>query len=169
MAHTILPWPIDSSGTYGIWAAGKEIVSRRQWFAGNVSAFAVLLHLFMSGEHTSGLTFLSITPWVGKGISGYSSYPTAVLLDASDRSAGKNMGRLVDAWDYRAGRVSPVFHGNYADTGICRIDDPGGFVKKEKYFLSGAWNRGLYSVYYFRNVLYLSDPLMLTEKNFERI
>ena len=76
------------------------------------------------------------------------------------------MGRLVDAWDYWAGRVSPVFHGNYADTGICRIDDSGGFVKKEKYFLSGAWNRGLYSLYYFRSLLYLSDPLMLTEKEF---
>ena len=50
----------------------------------------------------------------GKGNSGYSSYPIAVLLDASDRSAGKSKGRLVDAWDYRAGRVSAVFHGNYA-------------------------------------------------------
>ena len=79
------------------------------------------------------------------------------------------MGRLVDDWCDRACRVSPVFHGNYADTCICRIDDPGGFVKEEKYFLSGAWNRGLYFVYYFRSLLYLSDPLMLTEKNFERI
>ena len=29
---------------------------------------AVLLHLFMSGEHIAGITFLSLTPWVGKGV-----------------------------------------------------------------------------------------------------
>ena len=158
-----------SSGIYGIWAAGKEIVSGGQWSAGNVSGICSTASSLYERRAYFGADIPKHYPMGGKGNSGYSSYPIAVLLDASDRSAGKNMGRLVAAWDYRVGRVSPVFHGNYADTCICRIDDPGGFVKEEKYFLSGAWNRGLYSLYYFRSLLYLSDPLMLTEKNFERI
>ena len=43
-------------------------------------AFAVLLHLFMTGEHTSGLTFLSITPWVGKGVLAAVLIPTLFYM-----------------------------------------------------------------------------------------
>lgn len=68
MAHTILPWlmiPI----AYMIYALiGKELFEEDRQMQGMFLAFSVLLHLFMSGEHTSGLTFLSITPWVGKGV-----------------------------------------------------------------------------------------------------
>ena len=68
MAHTILPWLIIpmSYMVYGL--LGKKLFPEDSGLQGMFLAFAVLLHLFMSGEHTSGPTFLSITPWVGKGI-----------------------------------------------------------------------------------------------------
>ena len=68
MAHTILPWLIIPLAymVYGL--LGKKLFPEDSGLQGMFLAFAVLLHLFMSGEHTSGLTFLSITPWVGKGI-----------------------------------------------------------------------------------------------------
>ena len=67
MAHTILPWLIIPLAymVYGL--LGKKLFPEDSGLQGMFLAFAVLLHLFMSGEHTSGLTFLSITPWVGKG------------------------------------------------------------------------------------------------------
>lgn len=68
MAHTILPWlmiPL-SYMVYGL--IGKELFPEEKQLQGMFLAFAVLLHLFMSGEHTAGITFLSITPWVGKGV-----------------------------------------------------------------------------------------------------
>ncbi len=68
MAHTILPWIIIPTA-YMVYALiGKELFKNDKTLQGMFLAFAVLLHLFMSGEHTSGLTFLSITPWVGKGV-----------------------------------------------------------------------------------------------------
>lgn len=68
MAHTILPWVIVplSYMVYGL--IGGRLFARDKELQGMFWAMAVLLHLFMSGEHTAGLTFLSITPWVGKGI-----------------------------------------------------------------------------------------------------
>ena len=68
MAHTILPWLIIPLAymVYGL--LGKKLFPEDIGLQGMFLAFAVLLHLFMSGEHTSGPTFLSITPWVGKGI-----------------------------------------------------------------------------------------------------
>ena len=68
MAHTILPWLIIPLAymVYGL--LGKKLFPEDSGLQGMFLAFAVLLHLFMSGEHTSGPTFLSITPWVGKGI-----------------------------------------------------------------------------------------------------
>lgn len=68
MAHTILPWLIIPLA-YMVYALmGKELFPKDRQMQGMFLAMAVLLHLFMSGEHTSGITFLSITPWVGKGI-----------------------------------------------------------------------------------------------------
>ena len=68
MAHTILPWLIIPLAymVYGL--LGKKLFPEDSGLQGMFLTFAVLLHLFMSGEHTSGPTFLSITPWVGKGI-----------------------------------------------------------------------------------------------------
>lgn len=68
MAHTILPWIIIPLA-YMVYALiGKQLFAEDKQLQGIFLSFAVLLHLFMSGEHTSGLTFLSITPWVGKGV-----------------------------------------------------------------------------------------------------
>lgn len=68
MAHTILPWLIIPLA-YMVYALiGERLFPKDRQMQGMFLAFAVLLHLFMSGEHTSGLTFLSITPWVGKGV-----------------------------------------------------------------------------------------------------
>ena len=68
MAHTILPWLIIPLAymIYGL--IGKRLFPKDSQMQGMFLAMAVLLHLFMSGQHTSGLTFLSITPWVGKGV-----------------------------------------------------------------------------------------------------
>lgn len=68
MAHTILPWLLIPLAymVYGL--IGNRLFPKERQLQGMFVAFAVLLHLFMSGEHTSGLTFLSITPWVGKGV-----------------------------------------------------------------------------------------------------
>ena len=68
MAHTILPWLMIPLA-YMVYALiGKELFPKDKQLQGMFLALAVLMHLFMSGEHTSGITFLSITPWVGKGI-----------------------------------------------------------------------------------------------------
>jgi len=68
MAHTILPWIIIPLA-YMVYALmGRKLFAKDKQLQGMFLAFAVLLHLFMSGEHTAGLTFLSITPWVGKGV-----------------------------------------------------------------------------------------------------
>lgn len=68
MAHTILPWVMVPLAymVYGL--IGKRLFAKERELQGMFLAFVVLLHLFMSGEHTTGLTFLSITPWVGKGV-----------------------------------------------------------------------------------------------------
>lgn len=68
MAHTILPWLIIPLAYMIYMLIGKKLFADDTQMQGMFLAFAVLLHLFMSGEHTSGLTFLSITPWVGKGV-----------------------------------------------------------------------------------------------------
>lgn len=76
MAHTILPWLMIPLA-YMVYALiGKRLFSKDPQMQGMFLAFAVLLHLFMSGEHTSGLTFLSITPWVGKGVLATILIPT---------------------------------------------------------------------------------------------
>ena len=68
MAHTILPWLMIPLAymVYGL--IGKQLFEEDRRMQGMFLALAVMLHLFMSGEHTAGLTFLSITPWVGKGV-----------------------------------------------------------------------------------------------------
>lgn len=68
MAHTILPWLMIPLAYMVYILIGRELFPKDKELQGMFLAMAVLLHLFMSGEHTSGLTFLSITPWVGKGI-----------------------------------------------------------------------------------------------------
>lgn len=68
MAHTILPWIIIPL-VYMIYVLiGRRLFPEDRQLQGMFLFFSVLLHLVMSGEHTAGLTFLSITPWVGKGI-----------------------------------------------------------------------------------------------------
>ena len=123
----------------------------------------------MSGEHTSGLTFLSITPWVGKGILATVLIPLLfywmfrIALQEKTGQTGGLLGITGLAGCLLSSMgimLTPVFVG----LTILVLS-----LTEEKYFLSGAWNRGLYSLYYFRSLLYLSDPLMLTEKNFERI
>ncbi|HBN55396.1 MAG TPA: hypothetical protein DD414_01340 [Lachnospiraceae bacterium] len=68
MAHTILPWLMIPAAytVYGLIA--KQMFAENTQLQGMFLSFAVLMHLYMSGEHTAGLTFLSITPWVGKGV-----------------------------------------------------------------------------------------------------
>lgn len=68
MAHTIMPWLMIPLAymVYGLIA--EQVFSEERQLQGMFLSMAVLLHLFMSGVHTSGLTFLSITPWVGKGV-----------------------------------------------------------------------------------------------------
>lgn len=92
MAHTILPWILVPTA-YMVYALiGKELFAEDRQQQGMFLALAVLLHLFMSGEHTSGLTFLSITPWVGKGVLATILLPMLfyVILRAvrRERSAG---------------------------------------------------------------------------------
>lgn len=68
MAHTILPWLIIPLAYMVYTLIGKELFPKDKQLQGMFLAMSVMLHLFMSGEHTSGITFLSITPWVGKGV-----------------------------------------------------------------------------------------------------
>ena len=68
MAHTILPWLILPVAYLVYVLIGTQLFPEDRELQGMFLAMAVMLHLFMSGEHTAGLTFLSITPWVGKGI-----------------------------------------------------------------------------------------------------
>lgn len=91
MAHTILPWLIIPLA-YMVYALiGKRLFPEDFEMQGMFLAFAVLLHLFMSGEHTSGLTFLSITPWVGKGVLAAVLIPMLfywILRTAQEEHAG---------------------------------------------------------------------------------
>ncbi len=68
MAHTILPWLILPFAYLVYVLIGRKLFPEDHQLQGMFLAMAVMLHLFMSGEHTAGLTFLSITPWVGKGV-----------------------------------------------------------------------------------------------------
>ena len=68
MAHTILPWFLIPTAYIVYMLVGRELFAEDRQMRGMFLAFSVMLHLFMSGEHTAGLTFLSITPWVGKGV-----------------------------------------------------------------------------------------------------
>lgn len=68
MAHTILPWLILPMAYLVYVLIGRKLFPEDHQLQGMFLAMAVMIHLFMSGEHTAGLTFLSITPWVGKGI-----------------------------------------------------------------------------------------------------
>lgn len=68
MAHTILPWLMVPLAYLVYALIGKKLFPKDQGMQGMFLAMAVMVHLFMSGEHTAGLTFLSITPWVGKGV-----------------------------------------------------------------------------------------------------
>lgn len=80
MAHTILPW-IMIPMAYGVYELiGRRIFAEDRELQGMFLALAVLLHLFMSGTHTSGLTFLSITPWVGKGVLAAVLFPMLFYL-----------------------------------------------------------------------------------------
>lgn len=80
MAHTILPWLIIPLA-YMVYALiGRRLFQEDHQLRGMFLTFAVLLHLFMTGEHTSGLTFLSITPWVGKGVLAAVLIPTLFYM-----------------------------------------------------------------------------------------
>lgn len=91
MAHTILPWLIIPLA-YVIYALiGEKLFERDKQLQGMFLALAVLLHLFMSGQHTSGMTFLSITPWVGKGVLAAVLIPMlfyCILRTAQEERAG---------------------------------------------------------------------------------
>lgn len=80
MAHTILPWILIPL-TYMVYVLiAKWLFSEDTDLQGMFVCFVVLLHLFMSGQHTSGITFLSITPWVGKGLLASLLLPTIFYL-----------------------------------------------------------------------------------------
>lgn len=68
MAHTILPWLMIPLAYAVYELIGRRLFQQDREICGMFLALAVLLHLFMSGVHTTGITFLLITPWVGKGI-----------------------------------------------------------------------------------------------------
>ena len=90
MAHTILPWLIIPA-TYMVYGLiAKQMFAEDTQLQGMFLSFSVLLHLYMSGEHTAGLTFLSITPWVGKGVLAVLLLPMlfyGVLRTAKDEKA----------------------------------------------------------------------------------
>lgn len=93
MAHTILPWLIIPLAYMVYGTAGKEIVSGGQWSAGNVSGiYSTASSLYERRTYLRADIF-KYYALGGKRNSGYSSYPIAVLLDASDRSAGKSKGQ----------------------------------------------------------------------------
>ncbi|MCD8363493.1 MAG: DUF6077 domain-containing protein [Lachnospiraceae bacterium] len=76
MAHTILPWLMIPLAYMVYVLIGKRLFEDDTQLQGMFLAFAILIHLFMSGEHTTGLTFLTITPWVGKGVLAAIVIPT---------------------------------------------------------------------------------------------
>ncbi|MFG6332349.1 MAG: hypothetical protein K1W28_11085 [Lachnospiraceae bacterium] len=87
MAHTILPWIVVPSAYLVYVLTGRELFRDDRGLQGMFLALAVLMHLFMSGEHTAGITFLSITPWVGKGVLAAVLLPALFLLIL--RTAGR--------------------------------------------------------------------------------
>ena len=91
MAHTILPWIIIPLAYMVYEKIGELLFQDDRKMQGMFLTFAVLMHLFMSGIHTSGLTFLSITPWVGKGVLATVLIPMlfyGMLRTGKDGSAG---------------------------------------------------------------------------------
>ena len=91
MAHTILPWIIIPLAYMVYEKIGEFLFQNDRKMQGMFLTFAVLMHLFMSGIHTSGLTFLSITPWVGKGVLATVLIPMlfyGILWAGKDSSAG---------------------------------------------------------------------------------
>lgn len=80
MAHTVLPWLIIPLAYTVYVLIGKLFFPKDVQLQGMFLAMAVILHLFMSGQHTAGLTFLSITPWVGKGVLATVLLPILFLL-----------------------------------------------------------------------------------------
>lgn len=91
MAHTILPWIIIPLAYMVYEKIGELLFQDDRKMQGMFLTFAVLMHFFMSGIHTSGLTFLSITPWVGKGVLATVLIPMlfyGMLRTGKDGSAG---------------------------------------------------------------------------------
>lgn len=80
MAHTILPWIIIPTAYMVYVLIGKQLFREDKQMQGMFLSLAVLLHLFMSGEHTAGITFLSITPWVGKGVLASVLFPVLFYM-----------------------------------------------------------------------------------------
>lgn len=68
MAHTIFPWLMIPLAGMVYELIGRKLFPEDRQLQGMFLAMAAFLHLFMSGEHTAGITFLSLTPWVGKGV-----------------------------------------------------------------------------------------------------
>ncbi len=153
MAHTILPWLMIPLAylVYGL--IGKKLFPQDAELRGMFLAFAVLMHLFMSGQHTSGLTFLSITPWVGKGVLAAIMIPMLFywILRASQEEGYQNWvclgisclgGCLISSTGIMLAPVS-VFNG----------------FEKTKHGVSFLRGGGLPSLCDTGNLLYLSDAL----------
>lgn len=68
MAHTVFPWLMIPLAGMVYELIGRRLFPKDRQLQGMFLAMAVLLHLFMSGEHIAGITFLTLTPWVGKGV-----------------------------------------------------------------------------------------------------
>ncbi|MCD8197610.1 MAG: DUF6077 domain-containing protein [Lachnospiraceae bacterium] len=91
MAHMIMPWLMIPLAYVVYVLIGRRLFEDDVQLQGMFLAFAVLIHLFMSGEHTTGLTFLAITPWVGKGVLAAIIVPALfywILRAAHDNGAG---------------------------------------------------------------------------------
>ncbi len=91
MAHTIMQWLMIPLAYVVYVLIGRQLFREDHQLQGMFLSFAVLIHLFMSGEHTSGLTFLSITPWVGKGVMAAIIIPMLfywILRTAHESNAG---------------------------------------------------------------------------------
>lgn len=91
MAHTVFPWLMIPLAYMVYHLVSRMCFPEDRGMQGHFLVFTVLLHLFMSGEHTTGITFLSITPWVGKGVLASIWIPLLFYLIwkcAEDRRAG---------------------------------------------------------------------------------
>lgn len=87
-----------SSGIYGIWAAGKEIVSRRHWSAGNVSGICSTASSLYEWRTYFRADIFKYYALGGKRILA-TVLSHCCFTGCFGSLCRKKQGRLVDAWD----------------------------------------------------------------------